>query len=205
MCGKLGHVHRDCDSQTEDSSNLPFGHWLRASSITGEKKSKPNRSNSTTSGASPSAVHQNSDDIKALTTPPRLTLQPIGSESSREISKTDENLLLACPEQPITLAVSDKPTTVKMRRDCTEQEPMVDNVMQITSNLQKKKWKRMARAGNKTTQESSELSESMNKGKREMNDQQNIEGAKRQLTSMVLELFHTPNPAAAAEQPCHGQ
>ncbi|XP_075499819.1 uncharacterized protein LOC142538372 [Primulina tabacum] len=183
-CGKLGHVQRDCEAHTEDSSNLPFGNWLRASSISGERKANYPRSKSNTSNGSPSADYPHSDEINALTIPTPTNFPPIGTESSREKSETDDNLVVLLPNQPQKYDMSTNTATEKMGGICSVRETLLTIDMQVILSVQKKKWKRMARANSNTNLGSSENLTPLDKGKRVMLPHETLEVSKRPRTVM---------------------
>ncbi|XP_073054833.1 uncharacterized protein [Primulina eburnea] len=204
-CGKLGHVQRDCEFHAGDISNLPFGNWLRASSISGERKTYYTRSKSNTSNGSPSEDYQHSDEINALIIPPRSTLPSLGTESTREKSETDENLVLLLPKQSQQYALSANNTSEKMEVLCSEPETLLTTDMQVIPSVQKKKWKRMARANSNTNQGNSENLILLDKGKRVMLSLENTEVSKRPRNLLDSSLNITTSLAEAAVQPRHSQ
>lgn len=149
-CGKLGHVQRDCELQAEDSFDLQFGNWIRASSSFGGRKTKYTASKSLDSRCSPSADYQYSDKINDPAIQHRSILPPIGTESSREKSETDENLVLTLSDQREKNDLITNTKAEKIGGICIEGETLLTTDMQVTPSVQKKKWKRLARANSTT-------------------------------------------------------
>lgn len=55
-CGKIGHVHQDCDSDVEECSELEFDNCLRATSGSGERKSASTKFSHNPNSESPNGV-----------------------------------------------------------------------------------------------------------------------------------------------------
>ncbi|XP_073309825.1 uncharacterized protein [Primulina huaijiensis] len=186
-CGKLGHVQRDCDIQEENAPTLKFGNWLKASSVSGDKKVNTSKANTNYSSGSPTGDSQEegSEDIIIRS---GSVVKHVGTDSSRDKSVTDYNLVSETIVLQSDNLLHELHPENRVMELCTDKKismsPEVDT--HTSTEPHRKQWKRLARDKSKFSTDNTESSPHKDKGKRAMHTQADSEeGSKRARKSTI--------------------
>lgn len=146
VCGRLGHVLKDCGEKDVDGAAIKFGNWLRAPVSVGERKYFTSSTHSTRSSGSPFGTSPGSSKRIATVNTNLLLLEAgVKSDFLQDYSDMVDNNGNSVKVMINNLSTSDDDAIIHWVEEVADGDKQLDSCEQVVMTPSKKKWKRLTR------------------------------------------------------------